>query len=70
MITTQPLKVRAFTAEDGHFNFELTREEWRAELPAVADAYMLPVREYQHLAALKKARQITGNTVLSYGFVN
>ncbi len=68
MKTAKPIKVRAFTAEDGHFEFEVTPEEWRAEFPKIADAYSATLKECQYRAALKKAQTLTSNTILSYGF--
>lgn len=67
--TSDDIRVRAFSQEDGHFEFTLTGEEWRKELPEMVDCHMLPIREYKYRAAFKKATQIAKSSVLSYGFV-
>ena len=64
----QTLQARAFSQDVGHFRFEVTEQEWCAELPKVADCHSLPVREYQFRAVLKKAASIIGKQPLSYGF--
>lgn len=64
------IRFRAFTQEDGHFEFIVTGEEWHKELPEMVGCYMRPIREYKFLAAFKKASQITKFPILSYGFVN
>lgn len=60
------IHVRAYTLEDGHFEFDVSGDEWRAELPAILDCWSLPVRDYQIRAIVKKAASATKHPVLSF----
>jgi hypothetical protein len=51
----EKLTVRACFAEGAPATFTVSADEWRAELPVVADCYSRPVSEYQGRAAWKKA---------------
>ena len=64
----QVLQAQAFSQNSGRITFEVTEQEWRAELPVKFDCYSLPLREYQFRAIFKKAASIIGAKPLSYGF--
>lgn len=64
---TQALQAQAFSPITGRIAFEVSEQEWRAELPAKFDCYSLPLREYQFRAIFKKAASIIGSRPLSYG---
>jgi len=70
MKKTRPLHFRAFTLEDGHFEFEVTGRELAAEVPKVRGCYDLSIREYEVRAAYKKAATITPNRVRSLCLLN